>query len=286
MTHDLATVEVRLAGALLRHHREAVRWSLEEAAAVLECDTSKVSRIETGHRRPLPSEMLTLLAAYGVADRERQAIAALTQNASAGWWGEYRGLLADGMVDHALLESLADDVMVYEPQAIPVFLQTCSYASALAAADLALRTDEERRLAVLLSARRAANFRDLTDAKFTVVLGEAALTQQVGGDEAMPSQLRQIAGEDGELPEAVTLRVIPFNAGAHPGIDTGPLAVMRFRDVAGVGAIRRGWSDAGVSVVRQGELTTAVRIFEALRDTALSPSQSRQLIRKVISGWR
>jgi hypothetical protein len=110
--------------------------------------------------------------------------------------------------------------------------------------------------------------------------------QQVNDDEAMLSQLRQIAGGDGELPQAVTLQVIPLNAGAHPGIGTGPLAVMRFRDVAGVGAIRQGWSDAGVSVVRQGELTTAVRMFEAVRDTALSPSQSRQLIRKVITGWR
>jgi hypothetical protein len=61
---------------------------------------------------------------------------------------------------------------------------------------------------------------------------------------------------------------------------------MRFRDVAGVGVIRRGWSDADVSVFRQGELTTAVRIFEALRDAVLSPGQSRQLIRKVTGGWR
>ena len=110
--------------------------------------------------------------------------------------------------------------------------------------------------------------------------------QQVGGDEAMLDQLSRIVNETGELSAQVTLQVVPFTAGAHPAIGTGPLSIMRFRDVAGVGAIRQGWSDAGVSVVRQGELTTAVRMFEAVRDTALSPSQSRQLIRKVITGWR
>ena len=125
--------------------------------------------------------MHELLTAYGVTDRERQAIAALTETARAGWWGEYRGLLPGAMVDHALLESIADDVMVYEPQALPAFLQTRSYAASVAAADPSLETDEERRLAVLLAARRAAGVRDRQHAAFTVVIGEAALRQQVGG---------------------------------------------------------------------------------------------------------
>jgi transcriptional regulator with XRE-family HTH domain len=279
-------MEVRLVGALLRHHREAARWSLREAAAELECDTSKISRIETGHRRPVPGEMLTLLAAYGVSRREQQAIAALTQSARAGWWGEYRGLLPDGMVDHALLESVADDVLVYDPQALPAFLQTCRYAEAVAAADPTLRTDEERRLAVLLSARQAGGLRDRPDTTFTVVLSEAALRQQVGGSQVMLGQLRQIADGTEKSPVLATLRAVPFAAGAHPGTGTGPLSIMRFRGVTGVGAICRGWSEDGVQIARQRELIATVRRFEALRDAALSPDKSRQLIRKVIRDWR
>jgi transcriptional regulator with XRE-family HTH domain len=282
---DLAPVQSRLAGALLRHHREAARWTLEEAAAELGCDKSKISRIETGHRRPVPGEMHELLAAYGVTGRERQAITALTETARAGWWSEYRGLLPGAMVDHALLESIAGDVMVYEPQALPTFLQTCSYAASVTAADPSLETGEERRLAVLLAARRAASVRDQQHAAFTVVIGEAVLMQQVGG-EAMLGQLSQLAGEAGELPATVTLQVTPFTAGAHPGIGAGPMSIMRFRDVTGIGAIYQGWSAAGVSVARQAELTAAVRRFEKLSDVALSPGDSLQLIRKVISGWR
>jgi transcriptional regulator with XRE-family HTH domain len=285
VTRDLAPVQSRLAGALLRHHREAARWTLEEAAAELGCDKSKISRIETGHRRPVPGEMRELLAAYGVTDRERQAIAALTETARAGWWGEYRGLLPGAMVDHALLESIADDVMVYEPQALPTFLQTYSYAASVTAADPSLQTGEERRLAVLLAARRAASVRDPEHAAYTVVIGEAALMQQVGG-EAMLGQLSQLADEAGELPAPVTLQVIPFAAGAHPAIGAGPMSIMRFRDVTGIGAIYQGWSAAGVSVARQAELTAAVRRFEKLQDAALSPEESLQLIRQVISAWR
>ena len=285
MNRDLAPVQFRLAGALLRHHREAARWSLEEAAAELGCDKSKISRIETGHRRPKPGEMHVLLTAYGVTNRERQAIAALTETARGGWWGEYRGLLPGAMVDHALFESIADDVMVWEPQALPAFLQTRSYAASVAAADPSLETDEQRRLAVLLAASRAAGVRDRQHAAFTVVIGEAALRQQVGG-EAMLGQLRQLASEAGGLSAPVTLQVIPFTAGAHPAIGAGPASIMRFRHVTGIGAIYHGWSAAGVTVTRQAELTGAVRRFEKLRQDSLSAQESLELIREVITAWR
>jgi transcriptional regulator with XRE-family HTH domain len=283
VTPDLAPVQLRLAGALLRHHRQAARWTLEEAAADLGCDKSKVSRIETGHRRPVPAEMQQLLAAYGVTGRERQTIAALTEAARAGWWSEYRGRLPDAVVDHAMLESIAGDVMVYEPQAMPAFLQTYPYAAAVTAADPALETDEERRIAVQLSARRAASIRNHPHAAFTVVLGEAALMQQMGGGEALLGQLRHIAGEAHEIPAPVTLQVIPFTASTHPAISSGPVSIMRFRAVTGIGALCQGWSTPAAAVVRQAELTAAVRRFEALRTAALSPDESQQLIRRAIS---
>jgi hypothetical protein len=226
--------------------------------------------------------MHELLTAYGVTEREWQAIAVLLGTSRAGWWSEYRGLLPDAVVDHAMLESIADDILVYEPQAVPAFFQIYRYTAAVTAADPAFQSDEERRLAVLLSARRAANLRDQPYAAFTVVLGEAALMHQVGGDEAMLGQLGQLIVEADELPERVTLQVVPFAAGAHPAIGAGPLSIMRFRDVTGVGAVCQGWSASEVSVVGQAELTATVRRFEALRASALSPDESLQLIRKVI----
>jgi transcriptional regulator with XRE-family HTH domain len=286
MICDLAPVQIRLAGALLRHHREAVRWTLEDAAVELGCDRSKISRIETGHRRPKPDEMLKLLEAYGLTDRERQAIAALTETATRSWWGEYRDLLPSAMVDHAMLESIADDVMVYESQALPTFLQTRRYAAAVTAADPSLQTGEERRLSVLLAARRAASVRKRQDAAFTVVIGEAVLMQQVGGGEAMLSQLRQLANEAGKPPTSVTLQVIPFSVGAHAAIGAGPLSIMQFRNVTGIGVIYEGWSANAVSVSHQAELKAAVRRFGTLRDAALSPERSMLLIREVIGAWQ
>ena len=40
----------RLLGAALRRHRESLGYRLDAAARILECDRSKISRIESGQR--------------------------------------------------------------------------------------------------------------------------------------------------------------------------------------------------------------------------------------------
>jgi transcriptional regulator with XRE-family HTH domain len=56
----------RLLGGALRRYRQSAGPGLEEAAQVLECDRSKVSRIETGQRGVCPRDLLILesLAAW------------------------------------------------------------------------------------------------------------------------------------------------------------------------------------------------------------------------------
>jgi len=105
---------VNVSDALLRHHREAVRWTVEEAAAELGCNASKISRIETGHRRA--GARRHAQAAHGL-----RRVPPGTAGHRGAHPGRPRGLVGrpDGMVDHALLESAADDVMVYDPPTRP-----------------------------------------------------------------------------------------------------------------------------------------------------------------------
>ena len=60
-------VRRRLLGAALRRYRENLGYGLDEAARILECDRSKISRIETGQRGIRAKELRELLAEYGVA---------------------------------------------------------------------------------------------------------------------------------------------------------------------------------------------------------------------------
>ena len=56
----------RLVGGALRRYRENAGYALEDAARVLECDRSKISRIETGQRGIRRNELRDLLAEYGI----------------------------------------------------------------------------------------------------------------------------------------------------------------------------------------------------------------------------
>jgi hypothetical protein len=46
-----------LVGSMLRSYREAAGYKLDDAARILECDRSKISRIETGQRGVRPKEL-------------------------------------------------------------------------------------------------------------------------------------------------------------------------------------------------------------------------------------
>src|SRR5580658_10734256 len=69
----------RLVGTALRRYRENVGYALEDAAQVLECDRSKISRIETGQRGIRPKELRELLTEYGVGEQEQSALAMIAQ---------------------------------------------------------------------------------------------------------------------------------------------------------------------------------------------------------------
>jgi hypothetical protein len=65
-TVTASSVRRRLIGAALRRCREDAGYTLDEPARLLDCDRSKVSRIETGVRGIRPKELRELLDDYGV----------------------------------------------------------------------------------------------------------------------------------------------------------------------------------------------------------------------------
>ena len=75
-----------LIGAALRRYREDLGFILEDAARVLECDRSKISRIETGQRGIRPKELRELLTEYGVGEQEQNTLTAIARAGSRGSW--------------------------------------------------------------------------------------------------------------------------------------------------------------------------------------------------------
>lgn len=281
-------VRRRLLGAALRRYREALGYGLEDAARVLECDRSKISRIETGQRGIRVKELRELLTEYGVPEEEQAALIAVAHRAPQhGWWEEYRDVLPDAAQDYVVMEAAASEILAYEPSAVPDLLQTADYARAVADADPALTTDVQRAHAVEVKLARQRIALGERRPRFDVVLGEGVLRQSVGGAGLMRVQLAMLAAlaDEGESPDAaVTLRVLPFAAGAYAAAGYGAMAILRFSETPSLGVIHLTALSGGVSLDGQDVIARYMRAFAQLRATALAPSASARLLRKLATG--
>src|SRR5271170_5182551 len=80
------SIRRRLVGSALRRYREDLGFILEDAARVLECHPSKISRIETGQRGIRPRELRDLLTEYGADGAARDALTAIARRTSTPSW--------------------------------------------------------------------------------------------------------------------------------------------------------------------------------------------------------
>jgi transcriptional regulator with XRE-family HTH domain len=279
---EVPTVRRRLLGTELRRLREAAGFSFDDAARVLECDKSKISRIETGHRGVRPKELRELLAEYGVEKDRRFALADLArQTNNRGWWQTYGDVLAESYQDFICLEAGAASLSTYEPQLVPGLLQTADYALAIASASLFNeRIDQQEKLVSVRMARQQALTREPRSLQLSAILGEAALRQMVGGNEVMVGQLRRLVQIHAELPN-VTLQVLPFNTGAHAGVDGG-FVVLQFPEPAELGVVYVENLTSGLYVEVPHDVDRYKLVYEHLCASALSPRASIKLIEKVI----
>jgi transcriptional regulator with XRE-family HTH domain len=268
----------RIVGGALRRYRENLGRTLEDAAAVLECDRSKVSRIETGQRGIRVKELRELLTEYGIDDEQQTVLAAIADPRGAQRrYGTYADAVPGAWQDYLLLETAASQVLVYEAQRIPALLQTPEYARALAAADPGLADEESLDKAVEATLARERAILGERRPDIHLIVGEAALRQQVGGKAVMEGQFRELA-RIGSGSDATTVQVLPFRSGAHAAAAVGSLAILRFAEAPGLGVVHLGGAGGGVCLEGQEDLAAYARVFEGLRVSSLSPAQSALMI--------
>jgi hypothetical protein len=246
---------------------------------VLECDTSKVSRIETGQRGIRGKELRELMAEYGIDGEQLDILALLADPRGAfGWYRDFAGVLPGAWPDCLILETAAASIWAYEAQRIPGLLQTPGYARALAAADPRLPDDAARdRAAEAVMARQQAILGEYCP-DVHLIIGEVALHQQVGSPQVMNDQLRrvaQVAADSG----TVTVQVLPFESGAHAAAGDGSLGILQFTGTAGLGLVHVGGIAGGVCLEDRADLAAYAEAFGRLRAFALSSAQSALLLR-------
>jgi len=282
----------RLLGAALRKYRENLGYGLDEAARILECDRSKISRIETGQRGIRAKELRELLTEYGVPDGEQAALLAIAHRGRQhGWWQDYPDVLSDTGQDYVIMEGAAAEILAYESNQVPDLLQTQGYARAVADADPNWAGEEQRLHAVEVKLARQRVVLAERSPRLEFVITEGALHQVVGGPDVMRPQLARLASlaagagtarATGATGPSVSLQVLPFEAGAHAAAGCGSMAILRFADAPGLGVIHLAalsGGGAGVGLEAAEDVARYIRTFARLRAAALSPAASARLLR-------
>jgi transcriptional regulator with XRE-family HTH domain len=260
-------------GNELRRLRDAAGLTIEEVGEKLECSASKISRIETGHVGVTPRDARDLLALYGAAGDDREALVQLAREArTRGWWHAYREVFTGAFVG---LEADASSLRAYQALLVPGLLQTERYARAVIRAMRPDADDSELSRRVSARMERQRLLTDSSPPEYWAVMDEAVLHRTVGGREVMAEQLIRLI-EVAELPQ-VTVQVVPFGAGAHPGME-GPFLILGFPEQADPDVVYVDSTTSGVYLEMPSDVRRYALMFDHLRAAALKPDDSVELI--------
>ncbi|MFE3327848.1 helix-turn-helix domain-containing protein [Streptomyces sp. NPDC059176] len=276
------TVRRRRLGQELRRLRELKGMTAEEVAERLLVSQSKISRLENGRRSISQRDVRDLCGVYEVEDH--RVVESLMQMAKdsrqQGWWHAFGDIPYSVYIG---LETDAASLRVYEPQIVPGLLQTREYAEALIAGALPETpvSDVEKRVQVRLR-RQERVISPESPLRLWAVVDEAALRRVVGNRELMREQLEYLI-EQSQLPH-VTVQVLPFSMGAHPGI-TGHYAILEFPDTADSSVVYIEGVTSDLYLEKANDVHKYTVMYEHLRAQALSADHTREFIQDVAKAY-
>lgn len=223
-----STVPRRQLGRYLRDLRTKAGLSVRAAAKEVERSEPTMWRIESGLTSSRAVEVEAMCRLYGADQKLTDVLKALAKETKAkGWWQAYGDVVPEWFDLYVGLEAAASRIDWYEIELVPGLFQTADYADTLIRLDHPDADDAEvKRRVQLRLGRQAILGRPVDPVVLRVALRETILVAPVGSPRAMAAQLRTLA-EVSDLPN-VSLRVVPFSAGPHPGMTSGPFEILRF----------------------------------------------------------
>jgi transcriptional regulator with XRE-family HTH domain len=272
------TVRRRELGASLKALRSAKGLTAEQVADRLQISTSKVSRLETGDRGARARDVNNLCDLYEVDDEQRQHLLELaSEGKQRAWWQS----LALPYSTYVGLEAEATSISDYGLGMVPGLLQTADYARAIVRAAIPRWVPEVVEQRVQWRMARQQVLHAETAPHLEAVVDESVLHRVVGSPGVMQAQLEQLL-ELSDLPN-VTLRVIPYEAGALPA-GNNKFIILGFAAIPDVVFIEGLTGDLYLEDPRDVE--TYVMTFRTLVQLAASPEATRGIIAAMIPSYR
>jgi transcriptional regulator with XRE-family HTH domain len=255
----------------------------QQVAGALEWSPSKLIRVGGGASSITKVDLDALLTKYGVtSESHRERLHALNRGAKEpGWWDSYKDVALPEYLDYVGFEAGAAFIRQFQIGLIPGLLQTAEYAEVVTTV-VEVAPEAVDPLVRLRMQRQSELARRSVPPRRYFVLDEGVIRRHVGikrNRAIMPNQLRSIA-ERAERDSQVTVRVIPFETGAHPGL-IDPFTLLEFE--AGLPDILFLDANRSAAMISGNDPRVAqyAEDFEELLENALSAEESIKLIRSV-----
>jgi transcriptional regulator with XRE-family HTH domain len=277
VTGTSPTVRQRELGKRLRELRNQHDMTVEEVAENLLCSATKISRLETGARRPNLRDVRDLCRLYGLDESTTAELMGLARGArEPGWWTKYEDLDLDPYIG---LEQNAAAITCFSVYYIPGLLQTVDYARAVIKAIAPKMAPEITQQRVEARMRRQQLLEDDDPPRYHVILDESVLHRRVVGPAVMSAQLDKVL--DAQRRGKATIQIISFGIGAYAGAD-GNFVLLEFDEDSGQapfvfveGLSSNKYLERDADIARYGET------IDYLRNLALTPDESMQRITEI-----
>jgi transcriptional regulator with XRE-family HTH domain len=262
----------------LRSARVAADLTQDQVAEAMEWSPSKIIRIEAGSVGVSANDMKALLRLYHIADPERVdellALARVARERSTTYKGASPKLLQ--FIDY---EAAASAIHMFQTVVVPGLLQTEEYARTVISM---VRPREQVEALVKLRMKRQEILARTDPVEFDVIIDEAVIHRQVGGEAVMRRQIHHLVEMANK--KNVTLQVVRFNSGAHPGMQ-GPFVIFEFPDAEDDEVLYLETSH-GELIIRDepDELATHEERLAALRKLSAKPKDSVAFLERVAAG--
>jgi transcriptional regulator with XRE-family HTH domain len=265
-------------GAELRRLREAAGMSAREASELLSIHHVTISQIESGKTGISGERVRRLAANYACGDGAYiDALAAMAEDRTRGWWEDYRGVLPRPSLDLAELENHATFLRTVEIVHIPGMLQTEDYARAVFAYTVPELPLNELKAWVAHRTQRRVVIDRYPPTEYTSLIHEAALRIRVADRKTARSQLRVLLDQSER--EHVTLRVIPFDRDGFAGANCSMLHAGG--PVPELDTMLQDSARGGAFVDAQAQLHRLRKVFNKVQEASLDPAASRDLIHRI-----
>jgi len=264
----------------LRKRREELKLTQEQVATAMYWSLSKMIRIEQAKNSISPNDLKALMQLYEITDAEKKAelIGLAREARKQGWWRGFSEDAPKELLELIDYESAASSVRQFETMFVPGILQTKEYARAV------LQNFYEEKPAAELAELRTRREDLLTRPgapQFLFILDEPVIQRLAGGPSVMRPQLHRLV-DVAELPN-VTIQVVPFSAGLHPGTK-GPFEIIQFADAADEYVVFLETPRGDNITDAPEDIASYLAAFERIGEISLNPDESVSRINEVAKG--